>query len=960
MEKLLKSNEVYNRIKWQSNLDIKDFFISYFDRVKNNHIKVPFNEWIPLEKGGDIPWHRVYYIYNKDKVLWDREKRIYNEEMINDTTVEVSLSSNIKLIKYDDTNKNKGQWKHVTCPTYVKPIPETLNVVSYNCLFDIYETTPPLPEVNLRLIRLFKLLENLSSQPDIILLQEITPKMKDYILSVKYVQDNFYTFDYKINKYNQMTLSKYMPTSQNIVHFPNNIKCYHKLTFKMLDNKYLQVFNIHLTSATQKNSDQKRKAQMKEISNDINVEHPFLIGGDFNSDEDIKIYEAFDIWTYLHPKNPGATYNTQQNILAELVCPGELVMRTDRILSSSLIPKSATIIGQEAIDGLYISDHYGVMATLTQPSILDDEVINLPNALSNTDGEDLTFQTTLTSSISSTISTSSTGKPFVNFSSGTALDIVLPCQYWEFINDYRKLYDNSYITWPAHVTVFKFFMSRYLYHQYKEIIYKTLEKYKNLNTIFDNLTIFEQESKYTLVIIPSIKVNPLTELHKELSNKFGAPSDDFNPHITLGTFKSPRHAEFVKRQVEKQLPDNPIIIKMNHLDFMNKMHEYASDQGSDPHKGFKIYDSVDMSSISDDFDVEEFLRIILDQLFDIGTNKSNDYEIIKVGSKALNDKIKGDHDMIITSNMNNIIFYKKLLLLLSQSHEVKYVEYLYQGIPMIDIILKNDEQINIIYTTEIDKTTSVEDKYSIKGMVDVNTIVKSITKDQKHLEYFVEYYRIMKNFCKQRRLYGSNYCYLNGISLLVMCLVVQQKYTDFKSKYDFMGKFMNYYAEYDFNKPISISNDTVKKFEKKFPSDKIAVIIAPTMPYRNCLRRITPISMNMIKKEINIAAGIIKIFPNEMAAKELFAYRKIEKPYVELTLQDNNIKNLLKRQKEVSATIWKVFLKMDYYDPDNKWLLKETPYGEHYAIYKVGIHKSEYDSIIPTLARYGDSIRLVE
>lgn len=949
MEKLPKSNEVYNRIKWQSNLDIKDFFICYFDRVKDKHIKVPFNEWIPIEKGGDIPWHRVYFIYNKDKVLWDREQRIYNEELINSIEEPLTLSSNMKLIKYDNTNKNKGQWKHVTCPEYVNPIPETINVVSYNCLFDIYETNPPLPPVNERLPKLFKLLESLSPQPDIILLQEITPKMKDHILSIKYVRDNFYTMEYKINKYNQMTLSRFMPTSQNIVHFPNNIKCYHKLTFKMLNNKYLQVFNIHLTSATQKNSDQKRKAQIKEISNDINVNNPFLIGGDFNSDEDITVYEAFDIWSYLHPKDEGITYNTQDNPLATLVCPGELTMRMDRILSSKLVPKTVSLIGKEEVDGLYVSDHYGLFTTLTQENV-DDEMINLPN---------LSIENPLTESQYSDSSLSMSRSTYINFSPGTALDIVLPYRYWPFINGYRKVYDNSYITWPVHVTVFKFFMSKYIYNNQKEIIYNILEKYKDNEVVFDKLTIFEQESNFTLVIVPSVKENPLVKLHTDMSNKFGTSSTEFNPHITLGTFKSDKQANFVKRQAEKELPNNSIVVQLNHLEFMNKMHEYATDQGPDPHKGFKIYDSVHVPVDDEtEIDAENFIKVILDQLFNAKDNP-NSYEITRVGSKAINDKIKGDYDMIVTGQMNTVVFNKKLLLLLLQAVEVKYVECLYSGVPMIDIILRNDEQMNIIYTNDIQQPSSSDDKYSIKGMVHVNGVVSFITKDQEHLERFIEYYRIMKNFCKQRRIYGPNYCYLNGIGLLTMCLVVQKKYGDFKSKYDFMGKFMTYYADYDFTKPISISEELVKKFERKFPSDKIAVIIAPTAPYKNCLRRITPVTIDIIKKEINIAAGIIKLFPAEIAAKEIFAYRKIEKPYVELTLLDNNISNLLKRQKEVSATLWKVFLKLDYYDPDTKWLLKEVPYGDHSAIYRFGIKASQYDTIINDLARHGDSVRLV-
>jgi uncharacterized protein (UPF0248 family) len=77
-ERLRTSQEVYNRIMWDTTrYDPKSFVIGYLDRF-DGMMELPLDEFVPIDKGGDIAYHRVYYFRQGDVVVWDRNNRIDN------------------------------------------------------------------------------------------------------------------------------------------------------------------------------------------------------------------------------------------------------------------------------------------------------------------------------------------------------------------------------------------------------------------------------------------------------------------------------------------------------------------------------------------------------------------------------------------------------------------------------------------------------------------------------------------------------------------------------------------------------------------------------------------------------------------------------------------------------------------------------------------------------------------
>ena len=91
---LITCDRVYYQLKWHDKADQKKAYLKYanFGKLKT----VPYHDWIPIDKGGEIPWHRIYQILYGDKILWDRESRFYNPDLLN----QEEFFSNKQLLKF--------------------------------------------------------------------------------------------------------------------------------------------------------------------------------------------------------------------------------------------------------------------------------------------------------------------------------------------------------------------------------------------------------------------------------------------------------------------------------------------------------------------------------------------------------------------------------------------------------------------------------------------------------------------------------------------------------------------------------------------------------------------------------------------------------------------------------------------------------------------------------------------
>lgn len=80
--KLTPAKEVMRRIKWDYGLDPNDFTVEYFDRVEETTMSAPFGAKNESVKGKEemfvfaIPEHRIMVIKYKERIVWDKQKKI--------------------------------------------------------------------------------------------------------------------------------------------------------------------------------------------------------------------------------------------------------------------------------------------------------------------------------------------------------------------------------------------------------------------------------------------------------------------------------------------------------------------------------------------------------------------------------------------------------------------------------------------------------------------------------------------------------------------------------------------------------------------------------------------------------------------------------------------------------------------------------------------------------------------
>lgn len=887
--KLETSESIYNRIKWQSDINSRDCCLAYIDRHRDELVKIPFHEWIPLSQGGDIPWHRVQQIIYRDQILWDRVNRIYREELL---VTETNLSSNTKLIEYDVKQKI---WNPISKqnPTHTA-FPDMFSVVTWNCLFDIYPTNPPLPNV---LTRLSYIIDEITIEelPNIICLQEITEKMKKHLLTLPVIRDSYLTLNHiplPAKRYTQMTfiLKSNPPVSQSVHRFSGNtIKTFVQTTFKC-DNCYLDVYNVHLTSDMTNDASSKRNKQLEEIRHLMNPNNFNMVVGDFNTDLMItQLPDMIDSWTQVHPNASDVdsfTYDSVNNPLASLNSNTKTLARFDRVLASNLYPIDIKRIGTTARNDIYLSDHYGLMSLFStfELAIHKQKKVE-PEPL-----------------VSQTVSK-------VSFAPGTALDLILPVHQWKRINTYRDLYDHRVESWAPHITLLHSFIPLSDLSQWDNRIEKIMNDFvKQVDVIpFDKVSRFHTQQKY-FVVLTSSHSDVIKTLHSQLENLFDIKNLFYEPHITLGSFKSIAESDVVVKKATHDFQKNPLMVSMDHLDFLVTRGDIAQVQ--------KTYPAS--YSFPDNMTVQSMLTCYLDLVLP-------DYKFQVVGSRAFGNDT-GDRDLIIISTVSKDIVYKRLEQLFNMSSYVIYAKHIKSQVETLNVIFKDGSEYDLIYLEHTNSSnipvkvnpniTSEEHIIHQKHVLTMIEATKTLhSYIRKNSASFMIYFDMIKKWFQNRKIYNYKYGYFNGYALLIMTIKVFQ-YLKYEAvgNYKFLLSFLEYYSDWNPNKPISL--EEVTGFQKKFPSDHVFIILSVTKPYNNILRRIMRPTVKIIMNEIKNTYVMVKNLPTEYAKQELKLGRQIQKPYVLLTVSEISTKQTIEKTKYITSEIWRVFLQLKSPNPD--------------------------------------------
>lgn len=905
-EKSITSDSIYYGIKLDNRYDVKKCEIVYYDEIKKDYITIPFSQWIPIDQGGEISWHKVYkFIYNGE-TLWDRITIFRNPELSKNNN---KTSSNIMLLRFDNAKNN---WL-TESPELIwqnsenKYLPSTCKILSWNILFDKYETESS-PNKHRFKTRLPYILDCIAKiNPDIIALQKITTSMLfDQIL--KHEKSNilrdYYVTEAKYTNYGQVIMTKYAPLSQNIILLYGK-KTYLHMTFLDSNDNKIEFCNIHLTSSKQKGAITKRSLQLKTILTNLENSDHCIIAGDFNSHQDIIVDGSsillikhnilLDSWNVVNNGDIGYTYDTFNNVLAQLHSHDALPGRFDRILftQNSFKVKETKIVRNDKVNNIWLSDHYGIVTTLSN---INTEI----NVIDSPEHSEISYPMSSNTTVTSDIS----------------LAYVIDIKYWNFINQYRERYDMSYKNWCPHVILYLRYINLKDHHKLRVRITQILDE--NIHEIkFNEVSVLNHGTSCTVVLIPSKEcINKFRTIKEKLDFIIGhTDSNEYIPHISLGNFKAISSANVTAKKIREELKKNKIeiIIKTNQVSLLMK------DQIQ-----YGIIDRFNYDNVKSKY-VLNFVKKIIESVVGKGST------IYLCGSRAFG-YTGSNFDIIVTYDyMSEEMFYKKCLATLKWSPYVEYVENIQSNVETINIELTSSIEINLIYTQTVNNCVK---NPVIKSMIEVpNTVSNLVESNGGKMDDFCEKYVIVRKIAGYKKLVGSKYGYLNGISFLILALrlyldILKNQKT-MLSHEKFSKLFFEKYSSYEWKtKAISITPRDMGLSVKPKYCDRFLIIQDLLPPYENVNKTLVQCSWKRTQETL-------KACHENFTEAYLVKPRIIRDNCVAIKIYGKVTKHVIEYKRGVSSQMWEIVKDFPDIDPDTEWKYNE---GNDYYEYRIGVN----------------------
>lgn len=244
----------------------------------------------------------------------------------------------------------------------------SLKVLTFNVWFDeVY-----FEERSRALVDLLK-----EKDPDIICLQEMTPRLLNYLKERKWIRNNFYLSDCDsktVNPYGVVILSRIAPSVFSIHRLPTKMARKFLVCECEIRGEKLAIATVHLESLQHSNA---RELQLEIIFSLLSQYSSVLFMGDFNfyNEEEEEFLDAtyIDIWPVVHPTLFGFTCVSKKR-----------EARLDRMLvrSNCFQPLEIELIGKDGLPGLEltpslhetflqgqvrISDHLGLFGHFSLP-----------------------------------------------------------------------------------------------------------------------------------------------------------------------------------------------------------------------------------------------------------------------------------------------------------------------------------------------------------------------------------------------------------------------------------------------------------------------------------------------------------------------------------------------------------------------------------------------------------------
>ena len=341
-KKLKGADLIFQRIKWDTNINKDQIIIGYLDRflgVKD----IKFNDFKGVHEDKDgVPFHRIRYFKINEKIVWDRENRIDlltgADDLIQffsqNQTIDASISD-VKIVNNQFNIKDEyrngtiyqfksDKWFEINENNLPKNVPfvDTFKILTYNIMSNsnfkrsieelikvtAHETGLNKIHQTERMSKIVDLLQNESF--DLISLQECEELEENQLRQTKFIQDNYYILssgreNKKIEHSNCVILSKWRPIFYKLLSLSeksNKEALIVKFELRNSSMKKIEtvlLVNLHLTSDKSNNSINKRVKQLEKLKEyiidraeefELKSDYTFITG-DFNFDDQDELAE---------------------------------------------------------------------------------------------------------------------------------------------------------------------------------------------------------------------------------------------------------------------------------------------------------------------------------------------------------------------------------------------------------------------------------------------------------------------------------------------------------------------------------------------------------------------------------------------------------------------------------------------------------------------------------------------
>lgn len=371
------SEEIYHKVRWDPRFDPARFVLGVEQRGKDPK-RIPLPSFTP---GGEVPWHRVIFIEADGDLVWDRTTGL---DSLDATGAGRARAPRTLAAPFFEP-RTPHAWDPVAeawlpmSPARFRPdadartSPDGIRILTWNTLWDRYD--PELIDTERRRPMLISALRD--TDADVIILQEVERELLRMLQHTSWVRESLtLSCDPKssdVDYCGVLVLSR-LPVREAGWHKLGPHKALVALTVAG-NNSPLTVIGVHLTSDHTDGAAARRAAELAELATGISgLTGDVVVAGDFNDATEGQGDPAHLLGLVDAGHELGPTFNPAANPLAAISSRSGRAGRLDRILlrSNRSSASDAALLGtQPDATGLFVSDHFGMVATFGNRSATD-------------------------------------------------------------------------------------------------------------------------------------------------------------------------------------------------------------------------------------------------------------------------------------------------------------------------------------------------------------------------------------------------------------------------------------------------------------------------------------------------------------------------------------------------------------------------------------------------------------